>query len=128
MAPADPELVDFLERSSDRTLEGLAALTRRVDQVREDLTADRRRDDERISRNDERLGRIEAALDELRGDLERVDERCGALVIEEDVDGQRVVRQRPAALGLDPKFVVGALLTLLSAVATPIIVALLVHA
>lgn len=116
----DPELVELLELSGGRAVDAVAALTRRIDQIREDLTADRRRDDER-------LGRIEASIADLRRETERIDRRCGALVFEEEGDdGETVVRARPARVGLDWKMILGLAVTLVTILASsPVLIEIL---
>lgn len=77
-----------------------------------------------------RLGRLERAVlggptdDGLADRIERIERRCGALVIEEDDEnGSTIIRARPAQVGLDWRFVVGAALTLVTSGVVPILVA-----
>jgi hypothetical protein len=56
----------------------------------------------------------------------RLDRRSAVTVLEEvDEDGRTTVRARPAQIGLDPVFIVGAVLTLITAGIVPIAVAAL---
>lgn len=56
----------------------------------------------------------------------RLDRRSAVTVLEEvDEDGLTIIRARPAKIGLDPAFVVGAVLTLVTAGIVPIVVAAL---
>jgi hypothetical protein len=54
----------------------------------------------------------------------RLERRSGALVLEEDdEDGATIVRARPAQVGLDWRFVVGAIVTLVTSGLVPILIA-----
>jgi hypothetical protein len=86
--------------------------------------------DRRRGQRPARFGRLEGAVFGDDGDeglivtVGRIDRRCGALVIEEDgPDGKPVITARPARLGLDAKFVIGLLVTLITAGVVPILVA-----
>lgn len=112
----DRELHDFLEETSNRSIGA-------VEELRRELTDDRR-DTRR------RFGRLEGAVFGDDGDeglivtVGRIDRRCGALVMEEDgPDGEPVITARPARLGLDAKFVIGLLVTLITAGVVPILAA-----
>lgn len=112
----DRELHDFLEETADRSVSA-------VEGLRSEL-ADDRRDTRR------RFGRLEGAVFGDDGDeglivtVGRIDRRCGALVLEEDgPDGEPIVTARPARLGLDAKFILGLLVTLIVSGIVPILVA-----
>lgn len=54
----------------------------------------------------------------------RLERRSAVAVLEEvDKDGRTVIRARPARIGLDWRFVVGAMLTLITSGLVPILVA-----
>lgn len=113
----DRALVELLESTANRSVAAVESLQREVERLRDELVADRRRDDQRFAALDDRL----EALDRRIG---RVDARCGALVLEEDgPDGDTVITARPAQVGLDWRFIVGAILTLVTTGVVPILVA-----
>lgn len=90
MAP-DPALVELLQESADRAVAA-------VESIRQELLADRKR-------TDERLAHVDRELEVLR--------RCLT-----DGDGD-TARAKPARLGLDARFVVTSIVTLLTAGAIP---------
>lgn len=122
----DDELRDLLEGSAERSVAAVdelrhdvAALRHVFDTDREDMTA-------RIRTLDRRVERYGKDLGDLRTELERVDKKCGALVIEEtDQDGETTVTAKSAAIGIDIKTAIGLFTAFCAATVTPIVVAIL---
>lgn len=123
---ADPQLMRLLNESANRNVQA-------IDRLREELIADRRRDDARIERLEGDVAELGGIMRSIRDEVAsltvtvaEVDERCGALVVtEQGPDGQQIVTARPAQLGLDAKTIIGAIVTLVTAGATPVIIAIL---
>jgi hypothetical protein len=124
--PVDPDLVRLLEASADRSVQAVTDLRDEVAEVRKAQRVDREDLLARMRALESRVDRYGRELHAAVTLVERVDKRCGALVVEEEEeDGETVIRARPARLGLDYKFVIGAILTLISAGVVPIAVAAL---
>lgn len=127
MAPVDPELLELLETSSERSVTAVGRLEDVVSAMRRALDDARRAQDEDRVLEADRFRRLHERLDRLEGTVAEVDARCGALVLEEqDEGGKTVIRARPARVGLDVKTIVGLVVTLLTIVSTsPLLIELL---
>lgn len=113
----DRELAELLEESADRSV-------RAVDLLREDLAALRRALDIDRERDDSRFRRLEKTIDKLAATIDEVDQRCAALVLEEDgPDGERIVTAKPATIGVDWKTTAGLITAFVAACIVPIVVA-----
>lgn len=116
-------LAELLRRTADRSVDAVERLRDDVGELRRVQDRDRDAWRRRCDRIETTVDQFARALTEVAEDVERLErDEHAALLVEQTVDGVTVT---PARAGLDPKYVIGLLITILTAAIVPILVALL---
>ena len=116
-------IAELLEESADRSVLAIDTLRGDIAELRRTMDRDRAATGARLGLVETQIDRYAVRLAEALEELDELDRRCQALVVTRNDGGE--VTTVSARVGLDTKYVIGLVVTLVTAAIVPVLIAIL---